>query len=78
MMKRESTMTTYLASTYKTAVVPAWNNRYASIKAWRQNEFGGFYFTVSTNYDIVGGVIVGLDEELVDEFSEEELHSFCL
>ena len=78
MMKRESNMTTLKASLYKTVVVPAWNNRYANIKAWRQNEFGGFYFTVSTNYNIVGGVIVYLEDDLVDEFSEEELHSFVL
>ena len=73
-MNRESSMTTFKANLYKTVVVPAWNNRYASIKSWRQNEFGGFYFTVSTNYNLVGGVIV----TLVDEFAEEELHNFCL
>jgi len=78
MMNRESNMTTCKADLYKTVVVPAWNNRYASIEAWRQDEFGGFYFTVSTNYNLVGGVIVTLEDELVDEFSEEELHSFCL
>mgnify|MGYP003154272300 CR=1 FL=1 len=78
MMTRESSMTTFKANLYKTVVVPAWNNRYASIKSWRQNEFGGFYFTVSTNYNLVGGVIVTLEDELVDEFAEEELHNFCL
>ena len=78
MMKRESSMTTIKADLYKTVVVPAWNNRYASIESWRQNEFGGFYFTVSTNYDIVGGVVVKLKEDLVGEFAEEELHRFCL